>query len=127
MKMARVFLVLGSINMLLAVALGAFGAHIVRDLITEHYYTIYQKAVDYHMIHGLGILMVGLFALKYPGKLTQWSGWLLFTGIAIFSGSLYVLSLSGIDVIGAITPIGGVSFLIGWFLFALAAYKKVNG
>lgn len=123
--MARVFVILGSINMLIAVALGAFGAHIVRDLINDHYYTIYQTGVDYHMFHSLGILLVGILALKIPGKQINWSGWLLFIGIVIFSGSLYVLSLTGINIIGAITPIGGVSFLIGWLLLALAAYKKL--
>ena len=124
--MARVFVILGSINMLLAVALGAFGAHIVRDLISDHYYTIYQTGVDYHMFHSLGILLVGIIALKIPGKQINWSGWLLFMGIVIFSGSLYVLSLTGISILGAITPIGGVSFLIGWLLLALAAYKKLG-
>ncbi len=124
--MARVFVILGSINMLIAVALGAFGAHIVRDLISGHYYTIYQTGVDYHMFHSLGILLVGIIALKIPGKQINWSGWLLFIGIVIFSGSLYVLSLTGISIIGAITPIGGVSFLIGWLLLALAAYKKLG-
>lgn len=123
--MARIFVMLGSINMLLAVALGAFGAHGLKGKITDEYLTIYQTGVHYHMIHALGLILVGILMTKISGKMVNASGWLLFIGIVIFSGSLYALSLSGIKIIGAITPIGGVSFLVGWLLLGIVGYKKL--
>lgn len=123
--MAKVFVMLGSINMLLSVALGAFGAHILKGKLSAEYLTIYQTGVHYHMIHSLGLILVGILMLKISGKLMNWAGWLLFTGIVIFSGSLYALTMSGVEILGAITPIGGVSFLAGWLLLATAAYKKL--
>lgn len=122
--MFKTFVVIGSINMLLAVALGAFGAHGLKSKLSADMLAVYQTGVHYHMIHGLGILLVAALSQKLgETTLVSWSGWLLFIGIILFSGSLYVLSTSGIRILGAITPFGGVSFLIGWLLLAYAAIK----
>lgn len=124
--MLRTFLILGSINMFLSVALGAFGAHGLKSRITEEMLSIYQTGVHYHMIHALGLIMVAILSSKLPSS--SWvngAGWLLMIGIVLFSGSLYVLSITGIRVLGAITPLGGVAFLIGWLFLAIAAYKSL--
>lgn len=122
--MFRMLVMIGSINMLLSVALGAFGAHGLKARLPADMMAVYQTGVQYHMIHALGILLVAALSLKLgESSLVSWSGWLLFIGIILFSGSLYVLSVSGIKILGAITPFGGVSFLIGWLLLAYAAMK----
>lgn len=121
----RNFIILGSINMALSVALGAFGAHILKALISPEMLDIYQTANHYHMIHGLGILLVAfMYGKLNQSSLINWSGWLLFVGIVIFSGSLYVLSITQIKILGAITPIGGVAFISGWILLAFASLQK---
>lgn len=122
--MAKVFIFLGSINAFLAVALGAFGAHTLKNKLSEEMLTVYQTGVHYHIIHALGLLLIGIIAQRFTGStLVNWSGGLLLLGIVLFSGSLYVLSLSGIRAFGAVTPFGGVSFLAGWILLAIAALK----
>lgn len=122
--MLRTFLILGSLNMFLSVALGAFGAHGLKSRISADMLTIYQTGVHYHMIHALGIIAVALAASKLPAvALISWAGWSMLIGIVLFSGSLYALSITGIKVLGAITPFGGVAFLLGWLLLAYAAYK----
>jgi uncharacterized membrane protein YgdD (TMEM256/DUF423 family) len=124
--MGRIFIILGSINMFLSVALGAFGAHGLRGKISEHLLEVYQTGVHYHMVHGLGMLIIGVFAERLAVGLKQarMAGWFLQAGIIFFSFSLYTLAMTNIGWLGAITPIGGVCFLIGWILFALAAAKK---
>jgi len=118
------FLFLGALNGFLSVALGAFGAHILEGKLSDHYFSTWQTGVQYQMYHALALLAVGLLMSKFPGSsLVSWSGWLFFAGIVLFSGSLYVLSLTGVKVLGAITPIGGVSFLIAWILLMVAASK----
>lgn len=123
--MLQLFLVIGSINMALAVALGAFGAHGLQPKLTERMFEIYQTGVQYHMIHAIGILVIAVAAerLGNPSILT-WAGWAMFGGIIFFSGSLYILSISGIKVLGAITPIGGMFFIIGWVLLAVGAFRN---
>lgn len=124
--MLRTFLILGSINMFLSVALGAFGAHGLKSRISEEMLSIYQTGVHYHMIHALGLIMVAILSSKLPpSSWVNGAGWLLMIGIVLFSGSLYVLSITGIRVLGAITPLGGVAFLIGWLFLAIAAYKSL--
>lgn len=104
----------------LAVGLGAFGAHGLKNRLSEYSLGIWEKAVFYHFIHALGMLVVPLFARANVLKPHE-SGivcWLLLAGIALFSGSLYVLALSGIGTLGAITPFGGLSFMAAWLLLA---------
>ncbi|MEC0248101.1 DUF423 domain-containing protein [Paenibacillus chitinolyticus] len=121
----RLFMMLGSINMFLAVALGAFGAHMLKTKISADMLAVYQTGVQYHMIHAVGLIAIGLAAdrLAQNQTLVNASGWAILIGIILFSGSLYVLSLSGIKVLGAITPFGGVAFLAGWVMLAIAAMK----
>jgi uncharacterized membrane protein YgdD (TMEM256/DUF423 family) len=110
----------------LAVILGAFGAHGLRDRLDAYSMNVYERAVFYHFIHAIGLLIVSLLpkttALSESGS--SWVCTLLFAGILIFSGSLYALALSGVRVLGAITPFGGLSFIAGWFLLA---YLLVRG
>ncbi|RID87414.1 DUF423 domain-containing protein [Peribacillus asahii] len=119
----KLFIILGAINGFLAVALGAFGAHGLEGKIPDKYLNIWGKAVQYQMFHAGGLLAIGLLAGKVSGSLINWSGWLMFAGIIIFSGSLYVLAVTQIKVLGAITPIGGVAFLAAWVLMIIAVYK----
>lgn len=117
--MTHFFLILGSINGFLAVALGAFAAHGLRNTISPELLNTFQTGVQYHMYHALALFGVGLLALYYPTQsAVRLSGWLFLIGIVLFSGSLYVLALSGIRWLGAITPLGGVAFLAGWALVA---------
>ena len=122
--MAKTFIILGSINMFLTVALGAFGAHGLKSRLPADLMAVYQTAVQYHSMHALGLLLIGIIA-HWLGQsaLINWAGWLLLTGIVLFSGSLYTMSFTGIRMLGAITPFGGVAFLAGWLLLALAAWK----
>jgi uncharacterized membrane protein YgdD (TMEM256/DUF423 family) len=123
--MGRLFIFLGSINLFLSVALGAFGAHGLRGRITEGMLAVYQTGVHYHMVHGLGLLIIGLLAERMEKqKLISWAGWLLQIGIILFSFSLYALAVTGISKLGIITPFGGVAFLSGWILVAIAALKR---
>jgi uncharacterized membrane protein YgdD (TMEM256/DUF423 family) len=119
----KIFLILGSLNAFLSIALGAFGAHALKDKLTGKYLDVYHTAVQYHMIHALGLLIVGILAAtitKNQAALMNWSGWLMFVGIVLFSGSLYVLSLTKVSVLGAITPIGGLCFLASWILLTIS-------
>lgn len=120
----KLFIILGAINAFLAVALGAFGAHGLKDMLEEYYLEIWKTAVSYQMYHALGLLVTGILAGKFPASsLISASGWLMLAGIIFFSGSLYVLSLTKIGILGAITPIGGLAFLIAWILVVVAAVK----
>ena len=112
----------GSLLMFLGVLLGAFGAHGLKDTLSAEGKHAYQTAVLYHLIHGLALLAVGWLATVKPAEpLVKSAGWAFVIGIVLFSGSLYVLSVTGIKKLGIITPFGGLSFLIGWLCLALAA------
>lgn len=121
----KIFIVIGAALSFLSVAFGAFGAHVLKDRISAHYLDIFHTGVEYQMMHGLGLILVGILAISvlHGSPLLNWSGWLMFIGVLLFSGSLYVLSLTGIDVLGAITPFGGVAFLISWLLVVIAFIK----
>ncbi|MFD6441808.1 DUF423 domain-containing protein [Peribacillus sp. NPDC060186] len=119
----KLFIILGALNGFIAVALGAFGAHGLEGKIPDKYLATWQTAVHYQMFHAVGLLVLGLLAGKISSPLINWSGWLMLIGIILFSGSLFVLSVTQIKVLGAITPIGGVSFLVAWVLMIIAAYK----
>ena len=121
---AKTFLALGSVGMLLAVALGAFGAHALKKTLAPELMAVYETAVNYHFYHALGLLAVGLLALHLPESGTLRSaGFLMVVGLLLFSGSLYALSLSGLRWLGAITPAGGVAFLAAWLLLAVAVVR----
>jgi uncharacterized membrane protein YgdD (TMEM256/DUF423 family) len=116
---------IGAFLMALAVCLGAFGAHGLKGKIDEYSMTVYEKAVFYHFVHALGILLVALLARTGAISLTGQTrvAWLLAIGIAIFSGSLYALAISGVRLLGAITPIGGLAFIAGWLLLVYEAVR----
>ncbi len=121
--MSRVFLTLGAINAFLCVALGAFGAHGLKQRLSTDMLTVYQTGVQYHFYHALGLIAVGLILLQLPAsRLLTWSGWLMLAGIVLFSVSLYVLSLTGIRGLGIITPFGGVAFLSAWAMLGYGAW-----
>jgi len=111
--------------MALAVGLGAFGAHGLRSRLDAYSLSVYEKAVFYHFVHALGILCVAILArtgaITMPGANRAAS--LLLIGILVFSGSLYALSVTGIRILGAITPIGGLSFIVGWLWLAYEASR----
>jgi len=120
------FIIAGAVNAALAVALGAFGAHALKERLSERYLAIWETAVQYQMFHAIGLIAVGILmsaSLLGPSTTLSWAGYLLLAGIIIFSGSLYILSLSGIGILGAITPIGGVAFIVGWIMLIIAAVK----
>jgi uncharacterized membrane protein YgdD (TMEM256/DUF423 family) len=121
---AKLFLSLGSISGALAVMIGAFGAHGLKEKLSAEMLAIYKTGVEYHFYHTLALLAVGLVALHVESKLLTASGWAMVAGIVIFSGSLYALSISGVKVLGAITPIGGLCFIAGWVLLAMAVVKS---
>ncbi|MGG1398833.1 DUF423 domain-containing protein [Bacillus salipaludis] len=122
----KAFIIVGAINAFLAVALGAFGAHGLKNKLDAHYLEIWKTGVTYQMFHAIGILVVGLLLAKVAdSSLFTWSGWLMLIGIIFFSGSLYVLSVTKIGILGAITPIGGVCFLAAWILVIVGAVKHL--
>jgi uncharacterized membrane protein YgdD (TMEM256/DUF423 family) len=122
--LTKIFLLLGSVNAALAVGLGAFGAHGLRSRLSEDLLSTYQTGVQYHFYHALGLFAVALVASLLPDSaLVKWSGWLMLAGILLFSGSLYLLSITGIRWLGAITPLGGVAFISAWLLLAVAVAK----
>ncbi len=122
--MFKLFTALGSINALMAVMLGAFGAHALKSRLSPEMMEIFQTGVQYHFYHALGLLVVGIIAYHLPDSgWLKWSGWLMLAGIIIFSGSLYILSTTGIKWLGAITPIGGTAFIVAWILLTVAVLK----
>jgi uncharacterized membrane protein YgdD (TMEM256/DUF423 family) len=120
----KLFLIIGAIYAMLAVVLGAFGAHGLEGKISEKYLEVWKTGVQYQMFHAMGLFVIAFLLSKFPqSSLLTASGWIMFAGIVLFSGSLYVLSTSGIKVLGAITPLGGVAFIVAWILIVVAAVK----
>ncbi|WP_379160717.1 DUF423 domain-containing protein [Paenibacillus sp. sgz5001063] len=123
--MQRRFIAFGALLVMLSVGIGAFGAHLLKNSISEDYLKVYETGVHYHMIHALGLILIGLVAGQWgESSRLRWAGRLLTLGILFFSGSLYVLSITGIKVLGAITPIGGVCFIAGWICLAWEAFSR---
>lgn len=119
--MDRTFLLIGALAAFIGVALGAFGAHGLRGRLTPEMLAIFETGVRYEMYHALAILLTGLIMARFGGWLVIAAGWLFTAGIVLFSGSLYLLALTGVGALGAITPIGGLAFLLGWAALAIAA------
>jgi uncharacterized membrane protein YgdD (TMEM256/DUF423 family) len=119
----------GALLLAFAVGLGAFGAHGLKGRLDAYAMGIYEKAVLYHFLHALGILLVALLAragvISVAGEAR--TGWLLLAGIVLFSGSLYVLAVSGIRALGAITPLGGLAFIAAWLMLAYEALRSPRG
>jgi uncharacterized membrane protein YgdD (TMEM256/DUF423 family) len=121
--MAKQWLLAGVITGFFSVVLGAFGAHALKASLDARSLEIYHTAVHYQMFHALALLALGLWATQNPGMDTTLSGWGFFIGILVFSGSLYALAITRLGFLGAITPIGGVAFLVGWLRFAYLVWK----
>ena len=109
---------------MLAVILGAFGAHGLKKILPPDLLTVFATGVQYHFYHALGLIAVGLIAIHLPASFQlRLSGWLMVAGILLFSGSLYLLAITGVRWLGAITPLGGVCFIVAWLLLVVAVYK----
>lgn len=123
--MHKTFLLLGAVNTFVCIALGAFGAHGLKNILTSDMLAIYHTGVQYHFYHSLGLLFVGLILLHYSrSRLIELSGWLMLLGILLFSVSLYLMSLIEVRALGMVTPLGGVSFLAAWAILAVAIWKE---
>ena len=121
---ARLAFLLAAVLLFAAVALGAFGAHALKSKLAPDVMAVYQTAVQYHFWHALGLLAVGILLLHKPeSDALVAAAWLLVAGIVLFSGSLYVLALTGARGLGAVTPIGGAAFLAAWAALAWAAWR----
>ena len=121
--MDRIFAALGAASGFIGVAAGAFGAHGLKERLTPELLAVFDTAARYQMIHALALLAVAWAIGRWPGRAAVASGWCFVAGTLIFSGSLYLLALTGVRGLGAITPVGGVLFLCGWLLLALAAWR----
>ena len=111
----------GALAGAIGVALGAFGAHGLRSRVSPDLLAVFETGVRYQMYHALGLLAVGWAATRWPGGWITASGWLFLIGIVVFSGSLYLMTLTGARWLGAITPLGGLAFILGWIALAVAA------
>jgi len=121
--MIKLFLLLGTLLAGSSVASGAFASHALKDRITERGLAIFETATKYQMYHALALILLTILWIQSESTAVAYpvAGWAFVVGIVLFSGSLYGLSLSGVKLLGAITPIGGVAFLVGWVAFAIAA------
>jgi uncharacterized membrane protein YgdD (TMEM256/DUF423 family) len=123
--MAKVIIALGAVFGFLSVGLGAFGAHALKARLEPRMLEVFETGCRYQMYHALGLILVGLLVHLKPTAGFEPAAWAMMSGIVLFSFSLYALALSGIKVLGAITPLGGVAFLIGWGLLAWRAWQTL--
>ena len=122
---ARLCVVVSAIALAAAVALGAFGAHALRARLAPESFAAYQTAVQYHFWHALGLLAVGILMTQWAtAQGLAWAAWLLIAGLIFFSGSLYLLALTGARWLGALTPIGGGAFIAAWVVLAWVALRR---
>ncbi|BBB24744.1 DUF423 domain-containing protein [Amphritea japonica] len=123
---ARFIIVCSAFSGFVSVALGAFGAHMLREQLSTRLYDVLQTGIQYQMFHTLALLGVGLLVLRKPVKGLSLTAILFSAGIIFFSGSLYVLALSGQHWLGAVTPVGGLLFLAGWLNLGQLAYRQLS-
>lgn len=116
--MDRLFFALGAASAGLGVALGAFGAHALKARLAPDLLAVWETGVRYQIYHALGLMAVAWAAGRWPGSAVTASGWAMVAGTVLFSGSLYLLALSGVRWLGAVTPLGGVAWIVGWALLA---------
>lgn len=123
----RWFAITGALLGSLAVAAGAFGAHGLKSVLSEESLVVYETAVRYQMYHAVALITCGLIGMLHPvanHRRVTLAGWLFLIGTALFSGSLYVLAISGLRWIGAFTPFGGIAFICGWLAMGLSLWKR---
>jgi uncharacterized membrane protein YgdD (TMEM256/DUF423 family) len=121
--MLRGFVMLAAFFGFTGVGLGAFAAHGLKDRLSTEYLAIFHTGVTYQLVHTLALLGVALLATQIPGRLITWAGVSFAIGILLFSGSLYLLTLTGVSKLGIVTPFGGLAFLVGWLCLGLAAWR----
>ncbi len=122
--MERVFFTVGCLSALVGVAAGAFGAHALKSRLDAEMLTVFEVGVRYQMYHAFALIAAAWAYTRWPGTLVATSGWLFVAGTLLFSGSLFILSLTGLRWLGAITPLGGLAFLAGWLCLAWACWKN---
>ena len=120
--MDRTFLLIGAVVGFIGVGLGAFGAHGLRGRLSPESLNVFETGVRYQMYHAFAILIVAIALARFDGWILRTAGWLFTLGIVLFSGSLYLLALTGTTMFGAITPIGGLAFLVGWGCLIIAGF-----
>ncbi|MGH7547661.1 MAG: DUF423 domain-containing protein [Gemmatimonadales bacterium] len=121
--MDRVFTVAGALSALVAVAAGAFGAHALRSKASADLLAVFETGARYQMYHALAVLAVAWAVTRWPGAPVRAAGWLFVAGTVLFSGSLYLLALTGTRWLGAVTPVGGLCFLAGWLALAAGVWR----
>jgi len=121
--MDRIFAMLGACSAFLAVAAGAFGAHALRARLPADLLAVFETAARYQMYHALGLFAAAWAWTQWPGPLIRSAGWLFVAGTVVFCGSLYLLSVTGVRWLGAVTPLGGLLFLAGWLALAAGAWR----
>ncbi|MBL0121287.1 MAG: DUF423 domain-containing protein [Betaproteobacteria bacterium] len=117
-------IIAGAVLAFLGVAIGAFGAHALKARLAADMLAVYQTGVQYHLVHALGIVLIGILVQMLPAS--KWlpiAGWVMVAGVIIFSGSLYALSVTGVRILGAITPLGGIALLAAWVLVGIGVAK----
>ena len=124
MAQRNFWLIIGAIGTALAVSAGAFGAHLLQPIFSESIFITYQKAVRYQMYHSIGLIFVALLSSQARTGALNIAGWSFLIGMITFSGSLYLLAFTGFSWLGAITPIGGVAFVIGWISLAFSGFRE---
>jgi|ERR1035437_696331 uncharacterized membrane protein YgdD (TMEM256/DUF423 family) len=117
---------LAALSGMLAVALGAFGAHVLKGIISFEMLEVYKTGVQYQFYHTFALLAVGVLMYFNPSKVLKWSAYLFLAGIVLFSGSLYVLAISGIKAVGIITPFGGIVWIVAWLLLIIHCQKYLS-
>jgi len=119
--MDRTFLLVGALAGFVGVMFGAFGAHALKNRVSPEMLAVFETGVRYQMYHAFAVLLVAVAAARFDGWLVRTAGWAFTAGIVLFSGSLYALALTGVTILGAVTPIGGLAFLLGWGLLIAVA------
>ncbi len=122
--MERLFAIIGAVSGAIGVGAGAFGAHALRARLEPRMLEVFETGARYQMYHAVALLVVAWAASRWPGTLTSASGWLMVAGTVLFSGSLYLMALTDVRALGAITPLGGVCFIAGWLCLAVAAMRS---
>ncbi len=120
--MERIFFIIGCASGALAVVAGAFGGHLLEQQLEADQLEVFRTGVRYHLVHALALLATAWAQSRWPGLMVQSAGWCFVGGILLFSGSLYVLSLTGLRWLGMITPAGGLAFIAGWGLLGIGVY-----
>jgi uncharacterized membrane protein YgdD (TMEM256/DUF423 family) len=121
---ARKTLAIAGVLIALATILGAFGAHALKSQLTQDKLQVYETAVRYHFLHALGLLAIGVLLRSADSELLRWSATLVLVGILLFSGSLYLLTFGAPRPLGIVTPVGGLTLIVGWILFAVSMWRR---